>query len=567
MKRRELLKSAGAAAATAAVSGPSVISSAKAQSRKETMLIVSESGPNNIDIHGVGTNVPGYEVSWNCYDRLISHEMKSVDGKPYYDRDKFKMELAEDMNVGDMSVTFKLKKKATFQDGTPVTAKDVKWSLDRAVSVGGFPTFQMGAGSLTKKEQFVVVDDNTFRVDFARKDRLTIPDLAVIVPCVMNSGLVQKNATEKDPWGLEYTKQNTAGSGAYKVTSWVPGTEVIMERNDAWVGGKLPETKKIIWLAALAPGGRMNLSVTVSLDLPGIAHPAGQAIAHIGKGFMMLLERGDADISYDLPNKDFVELKSAGKLDIVSTPYSNGIQYIGMNVKIPPFDNPKVRQAVAYAIPYQKIMDAVLFGLAKPMYGAPAGSPTQVAWPQPHGYSIDIAKAKALLSDAGFPNGFETTISFDLGFAGVNEPICVLVQESLAQIGIKATINKIPGANWRTELNKKVLPLYTNVFSGWLDYPEYFFIWCYHGKNSIFNTMSYQSKTMDDFIDGAVTAAANGDKATYEKDVKGMVDTAYADMPRIPLYQPYVNVAMQKNVSGYQYWFHRRLDYRTLVKG
>lgn len=538
MKRREFLKSAGAVAATAAVSGPSVISSAKAQSRKETMLIVSESGPNNIDIHGVGTNVPGYEVSWNCYDRLISHEMKSVDGKPYYDRDKFKMELAEDMNVGDMSVTFKLKKKATFQDGTPVTAKDVKWSLDRAVSVGGFPTFQMGAGSLTKKEQFVVVDDNTFRVDFARKDRLTIPDLAVIVPCVMNSGLVQKNATEKDPWGLEYTKQNTAGSGAYKVTSWVPGTEVVMERNDAWVGGKLPEVKKIIWRIVPSAGNRRAL-----------------------------LERGDADISYDLPNKDFVELKSAGKLDIISTPYSNGIQYIGMNVKIPPFDNPKVRQAVAYAIPYQKIMDAVLFGLAKPMYGAPAGSPTQVAWPQPHGYNVDIAKAKALLAEAGFPNGFETTISFDLGFAGVNEPICVLVQESLAQVGIKCTINKIPGANWRTELNKKVLPLYTNVFSGWLDYPEYFFIWCYHGKNSIFNTMSYQSKTMDDFIDGAVTAAANGDKATYEKDVKGMVDTAYADMPRIPLYQPYVNVAMQKNVSGYQYWFHRRLDYRTLTKG
>ncbi|MDO8875825.1 MAG: ABC transporter substrate-binding protein [Pseudolabrys sp.] len=538
MKRREFLKSAGALAATAAVSAPSVISSAKAQSRKETMLIVSESGPNNIDIHGVGTNVPGYEVSWNCYDRLISHEMKDVNGTPYYDRDKFKMELAEDMNVGDMSATFKLKKNAKFQDGTPVTAKDVKWSLDRAVSVGGFPTFQMAAGSLTKKEQFVAVDDNTFRVDFARKDRLTIPDLAVIVPCIMNSGLVKKHATEKDPWGLEYTKQNTAGSGAYKVTAWTPGTEVVMERNDAWVGGKLPEVKKIIWRIVPSAGNRRAL-----------------------------LERGDADISYDLPNKDFVELKSAGKLNIVSTPYSNGIQYIGMNVKNPPFDNLKVRQAVAYALPYQKIMDAVLFGLAKPMFGAAAGAPTQVAWPQPHKYNTDIAKAKALLAEAGHPNGFETTISFDLGFAGVNEPLCVLVQESLAQIGIKCSINKIPGANWRTELNKKVLPLYTNVFSGWLDYPEYFFIWCYHGKNSIFNTMSYQSKTTDDFIDGAVTAAANGDKATYEKSVKGFVDTAYADMPRIPLYQPYVNVAMQKNVSGYQYWFHRRLDYRTLTKG
>ncbi|MFZ0056185.1 MAG: ABC transporter substrate-binding protein [Pseudolabrys sp.] len=539
MKRRDFLKSASALAASTAVSAPAVFSPAKAQSRQETLLIVSESGPNNLDIHGVGTNVPGYEVSWNCYDRLISHEMKTgPNGQPYYDKNKFKPELAEDMNIGDMSVTFKLKKKATFQDGTPVTAKDVKWSLDRAVSVGGFPTFQMGAGSLTKPEQFVAVDDNTFRVDFARKDRLTVPDLAVIVPCVVNSELVKKHATEKDPWGMEFTKQNTAGSGAYKVASWVAGTEVVLERNDAWMGGPLPKTKKIIWRMVPSAGNRRAL-----------------------------LERGDADISYDLPNKDFVELKQDGKLTIVSTPYSNGIQYIGMNVKNPPFDNIKVRQAVAYAIPYQKIMDAVLFGLAKPLFGAVPDAPTEVAWPQPHKYNTDIAKAKALMAEAGYPNGFDTTLSFDLGFAGVNEPLCVLTQESLAQIGIRTTINKVPGANWRTELNKKTLPLYTNVFSGWLDYPEYFFIWCYHGKNSIFNTMSYQSKTTDDFIDGAVNAAATGDNAAYDMDVKGFVDTAYADMPRVPLYQPYVNVAMQKNVSGYAYWFHRRLDYRTLAKG
>jgi peptide/nickel transport system substrate-binding protein len=208
----------------------------------------------------------------------------------------------------------------------------------------------------------------------------------------------------------------------------------------------------------------------------------------------------------------------------------------------------------------------VLFGLAKPLFGAAADAPREVAWPQAHGYTTDIAKAKALMAEAGFANGFETTISFDLGFAVVNEPICVLTQESLAQIGIKATINKIPGANWRTELNKKVMPLYTNVFSGWLDYPEYFFYWCYHGQNSVFNTMSYQSPEMDALITGAREAAASGDQATYETDVKGFVDLAFKDVPRIPLYQPYVNVAMQKNITGYQYWFHRRLDYRALVK-
>jgi peptide/nickel transport system substrate-binding protein len=442
------------------------------------------------------------------------------------------------MNIGDMSVTFKLKKNATFQDGTPITAKDVKWSFDRAVTVGGFPTFQMGAGSLSKPEQFVAVDDHTFRVDFLRKDRLTIPDLAVVVPCVLHSELVKKHATEKDPWGLEYTKLNTVGSGAYKVTSWTAGSEVIMERNENWTGGPLPKIKRVIWRMVPSAGNRRAL-----------------------------LERGDADISYELPNKDFVELKDSGKLNIISTPFSNGIQYLGMNVKNPPFDNLKVRQAVAYAIPYQKIMDAVLFGLGGPLFGAAADKPTEVAWPQPHKYNTDIAKAKALMAEAGYPNGFETTLSFDLGFATVNEPMAVLIQESLGQIGIKTTINKIPGSNFRTELNKKVLPLYINVFSGWLDYPEYFFIWCYHGKNSIFNTMSYQSPEMDGYIDGAVTAAAKGDKVNYEKDVKSFVDLAYKDLPRIPVFQPYSNVAMQKNVTGYAYWFHRRLDYRTFAKG
>jgi peptide/nickel transport system substrate-binding protein len=79
--------------------------------------------------------------------------------------------------------------------------------------------------------------------------------------------------------------------------------------------------------------------------------------------------------------------------------------------------------------------------------------------------------------------------------------------------------------------------------------------------------MSYQNPKMDALIDGARAAAANGDTATYDKDVKGFVDLAFSDIPRIPLFQPYVNVAMQKNVSGYEYWFHRRLDYRALVKG
>jgi peptide/nickel transport system substrate-binding protein len=78
--------------------------------------------------------------------------------------------------------------------------------------------------------------------------------------------------------------------------------------------------------------------------------------------------------------------------------------------------------------------------------------------------------------------------------------------------------------------------------------------------------MSYQSAEMDALIDASRAAAAEGDQAAYEEAVRGFVDLAHEDIPRIPLYQPYLNVAMQKNVSGYAYWFHRRLDYRSLSK-
>jgi peptide/nickel transport system substrate-binding protein len=538
MKRRDFLKSVTATAAASVLPAPAILT-AQAQSRQETLLFVTEAAPNNFDIHGVGTNRPGYEVSWNCYDRLMSYGSKTLpDGSASYDRDKLTPELAEDWNLTDTSVTFKLKKGAKFHDGTPITAKDVKWSFDRAVTVGGFPTFQMKAGSLEKPEQFVVVDDLTLRIDFLRKDTLTMPDLAVIVPAIYNSELIKKNATEKDPWGLEYTKVNTAGGGAYKVVRSQAGSEVVYERFDDWKSGPLPKLKRVVWRVVPSAGNRRAL-----------------------------IERGDADISFDLPSKDFAELKAAGKVNVTSTPIGNGIWYLGMNVKKPPFDNPKVRQAVAYAIPYQKIMDAVMFGLANPMFGAASNSAADAVWPQPHGYSTNIEKAKALLAEAGYGNGIETTLSFDLGQGIIGEPLSVLVQESLAAIGIKTTLSKIPGANWRSEINKKEMPMIINFFSGWLDYPEYFFFWCYHGQNAGFNTMSYQSAAMDSLIDGARKAAAEGDMAAYAKETKGFIDLAFAEVPRVPLFQPYLNVAMQKSISGYQYWFHRQLDYRSIVKG
>ena len=334
MKRRTFFK--GTAVGAAAAAAPAIWSEAKAQARNETLLIVGESPPNSMDIHGVGANRPAYEVSWNTHDRLMTYGVKKdANGNDHYDYTKLEPELATEWDLKPNSVTFKLRRDAKFHDGTPITAKDVKWSFDRAVTVGGFPTFQMAAGSLQKPEQFVVVDDNTFRVDFIRADKLTMPDIGVPVPVIMNSELCKKNATAADPWAMEWCKNNHASGGAYKVERWQPGQEVVYARNDDWKNGPMPKIRRVIMRIIPSAGNRRAL-----------------------------LERGDADLSFDLPSKDFSELKSSPKLTVIGTPIENAMMYLGMNVNQKPFDNVKVRQAVAYAVPYQQIMDSVMFGQA-----------------------------------------------------------------------------------------------------------------------------------------------------------------------------------------------------------
>ena len=534
MHRRDFLKSTTIAGFTALLD----VSDVFAQSRQETLVVISESGPNNLDVQGVGTNRPGYEVAWNCYDRLVGYGVKTLaDGSRSYDQNAIVPELAERWEVDSKGITFHLRRDATFHDGTPVKSADVKWSFDRAVSVGGFPTSQMAAGSLLKPEQFSAIDDHTFRVDFVRPDALTLPDIAVVVPAVYNSELVKKNSTAKDPWGLEFTKTNTAGGGAFKVEKWTPGTEVLYLRNDDWKSGPLPKMKRVIWRTVPSAGNRRAL-----------------------------IERGDVDFSFDLPTKDFAELKAKGSVAVQSTPISNGMWCIELNVTKPPFDNIRARQAVAYAIPYQKIMDAVLFGEARPLFGAASNTPGDTTWPSPTAYNTDLVKAKALLAEAGMADGFETTISLDAGQATLSEPIAVLVQESLAALNIRTTIDKIPGSNWRGEMMKKTMPFMINFFSGWLDYPEYFFFFTYHGQNAVFNTMSYKNPALDQLIDQARSLAAKEDRTAYEATIKQMITLGYDEAPRIPLFQPYLSVATQKRIGGYVYWFHRQLDYRSLTK-
>jgi peptide/nickel transport system substrate-binding protein len=525
--RREFLQ-----ATSASLVGLAAPPLARAQLASDTLVVISEAGANSVDPHTPGANRGSYEVAWNCYDRLLSLQVeKDANGVDHANAAKPVPELAEEWDDSGHSVTLKLRKNATFHDGAPVTAKDVKWSLDRAIAAGGNPKFQLSTGSLTKPEQFVVVDAYTFRIDYDRFDRQLLPNLAFCVPNILNSELIKKNATATDPWGLEWSKTNLAGGGAFRIVDRTADT-VSFVRFDNWKSGPPPKTQHVIWRVVPSPSTRRAL-----------------------------LERGDVDVSNDFPPKDIVEMEQEDKIHVVATPIDNAVQFIVMNQKMPPFDNIKVRRAIAYAIPYQKIMDVALYNKARPLFGG-SEEIKDAKWPQRSPYNTDLAKAKALLVEAGLPDGFETTFSFDAGAAGILEPMSVLIQESLGQIGVKVTLNKIAGANWRSSFTSKTLPFLTNLFAGWVDYPNYYFEMAL-GKTSIFNSGDYDNQSMMSMVH---EARFERDPAKYDEMVKTFIKIAFDDVASVPIYQPYAYVAMQKRISGYRYWFHRQLDYRTLAK-
>ena len=531
-------KLAGVALITAVVG---LTSSALAQGRNETLLVVTELGPNSMDIHGVGANRPSYQASWNLYDRLITYGVKTLpDGSKMYDYSVLKPELAESWQVAPdgMSVTLKLRRDAKFHDGTPVTARDVKWSFDRAVTVGGFPTFQMKAGSLEKPEQFEVVDDHTFRITFLRKDRLTLPDIAVPVPVIINSELAKKHATAERPLGDGVAQEQRRGRRRVQARVVEAGQETVFVRYDDWKSGPLPKLRKVI-----------------VREVPVRGQPARAARARRRRHLVRPAARRT---STRWPRRASSRWSAS--------PSRTRMSYVGMNVKTPPFDNVKVRQAVAYAIPYEKIMDAATYGRGIKLYGgdlrrsgtrglAPA-DPVQDRHRQGQGAHRGGGHAERLRDHAvlrpGLRHGERADGRADPGIARPDRH-----QDDDQQD---------PGRELARRAPQEGDAALLNAFGGWLNYPEYFFFWNYHGQNAVFNTMSLPEPG-DGQADRRGALRDRSRRSTRRPSSRASSRWPSTDVPRVPLYQPNLDVAMQKSITGYQYWFHRQLDFRQITKG
>lgn len=536
--RRQGLKGALSAAAGAWAGGMAP-RAAMAQSRAETLRQVMGGTINTLDPTIPGGTRETYGLAMSTYDRLASFGRKQVGGAWVFDLDDIRGELAGkvDRAADGRGFTFHLRDGATWHDGSPVTAEDVKWSLDRAVLAKSLAPTQLSSGSLTQEGQFRIVGERSIEVQLEKPDRLALANLCVPFAMMINSRLAKQHATAEDPWAQAWLKENTAGGGAYMVETYRPGQQVVLKRNDAWKNGAdgvLPFFRRVIVQTVPEAATRANL-----------------------------IERGDADLAIDLQASDVPGLERGGKVKVVSIPQTNGFNAVIFNTRMAPFDDTRVRQAVAAAMPYEDMFQAALFGRGRGLFGAGWAEAPDAAFPQPMPLRTDLDRAKRLLAGAGLRDGFATTFSFSASAAPVAEPMAALIKEALARIGIQVAIQKLPDAQMTTMVVEKRLPFFAESGTAWLPATDYFFRTYFTGEQR-WNFSSWNNAEINDL---AQTLRFEADAAKYASGCRRMITLLAQEAPQLMLWQPNHDAAMARDIGGYTYWFHRQVDYRDLRRG
>ncbi|WP_439142310.1 ABC transporter substrate-binding protein [Planktotalea sp.] len=305
-----------------------------------------------------------------------------------------------DISEDGLSYTFKLREGVTFHDGTAMDAEDVKFSLDRARAEDSTNAQKALYAGITDVS---VVDPMTVTLTLAEANGSMLFNLA------------WGDAVIVAPESIENIKQMPIGTGAFKFVNWVQGDKIELARNDSYWG---------------------NAPALESATFKFISDPTAAFAAVMAQ---------DVDVFAGFPAPENLPQFEADPRFQVLVGSSEGETILSTNNKMPPFDNVKVRQAVAHAIDRQAIIDGAMFG-----YGTPIG--THFAPHNPDyvdltsGSMHDPAKAKALLAEAGMPDGFETTLHLPPpSYARRGGEI---IAAQLAQVGIKAEIINVEWAQW-----------------------------------------------------------------------------------------------------------------------
>jgi peptide/nickel transport system substrate-binding protein/oligopeptide transport system substrate-binding protein len=393
----------------------------------------------------ISTFDPAIGYDWQNWSMIKSLFDGLMDYKP--GTTELIPDLAESYTISEdgLVYTFKLRPGVKFHNGREMTASDIKYSIERSVNpetqspgqgffwqIEGFD--EMAAGNAQELTGITTPDDQTVVIELSQPDATFLQIVAINFAFAVPREEVEK-------YGPDFGR-NPVGTGAYKMTEWSLGQRVVFERNPDYFREGAPHLDKIIF--------------EVGQD-PSVA--------------LLRLKRGEVDVLGDpIPSANFLQEKNdpANKDRIVEGELLH-TGYITMNTTEAPFDNKLVRQAVNMAINKEKVV-RIVNGR-----GVVANQPLPPAMPaydtEYEGYPYDPAKAKELLAEAGYPDGFETEL-----YAMNTDPnprIAQSFQQDLAAVGIKAEIKALAQATVIDAGGQGTAPMLWSGGMAWIaDYPD-----------------------------------------------------------------------------------------------
>ncbi|UCE53993.1 MAG: ABC transporter substrate-binding protein [Desulfobacterales bacterium] len=369
-----------------------------------TSDIISLDPAKAFEFSGVGLDA-------QIYDRLLDFPA----GR--FDKPELSLAKSYEVSPDGKTWTFHLRKDVKFHSGNPLTAEDVVYSFQRVVILKDQPSFILTQFGITP-ESIKAVDKYTVQITLDQKyaSGIFFSCLSAGVASIVDSKVVKQHVqkTDKYPdgdYGLTWLSRNSAGSGSFILRKWEKGDRVILDANADHFANP-PKVKRVV-IKEIVEATSRRLQV----------------------------EKGDLDIAWEMYPDQIKALKQNKDLRIESIP-ATLIYYLGMNVTKGPLTDNRVRTAIRHAVNYGGLINNIMGGAARPINTfIPAGF---AGYQDVSFYREDLEKARQLLKEAGYPDGFEITM--DHGDQTPNPEIAQAIQNSLARVGIKVKLNKLISA-------------------------------------------------------------------------------------------------------------------------
>jgi peptide/nickel transport system substrate-binding protein len=458
-------------------------------------------------------------IQRSVYNRLLYFPTDGVD--------PLQPDLATswEASADGLSYTFKIRDDVTFSNGDPLKASDVVFSLTRFKNIKG-----NGAFLADTIDNIEALDDYTVRINLNAPDpailaKITNGGLSVVNEKVVreNGGNDDENADETDT-AEQFFQQSSAGSGPYILTSYEQDVQIVLERNENY-WGEPPYFDKVIF--------------------SHIPESATQKVA---------LESGDIDIALDVSPDQIPALESDPDI-IVGQSASSSIHYIAMN-RDPeiggPLADPTVDLAIRYALDYEGIRFLNSPNSATPAAMVPIGF--FGALPPDQGFTRDVDKAKELLSEAGFADGFDAEMLYwSSSEGGVDrDATAQKIQSDLAEIGINLTLVPVGDVNsWLDPYRAGTLQMTMATWGP--DFPDpanyLHFVPAPEGQKLVSNRINWTEANADPEILALRDAAAvEVDPVKRAEDYVGIQKYEQEKGPWVPFLQPVQQIAYRSNI-------------------